>query len=172
MNREQKINKREIKQAVKEILNEEKVTQDQLRLIIREELELQEKLREEKDNPSVVMASNDFLKNKKWKAVGWIALLWIVVLFTSASFSVYSQASNNIINFIIKEEKIVTIMGQVVLFVLSLIILALLIGFDAFIYDRIRKYTKKYAKIATLLIFIYWIKVFVPGFETWLAYLF
>lgn len=30
MNREQKINKREIKQAVKEILNEEKVLQDQL----------------------------------------------------------------------------------------------------------------------------------------------
>lgn len=89
MNREQKINKREIKQAFKEILNEEKVTQDQLRLIVREELELQEKLREEKDNPSVVMASNDFLRNKKWKAVGWIALLWIVVLFTSASFSVY-----------------------------------------------------------------------------------
>lgn len=171
MNREQKLNKREIKQAVKEILNEEKVTQDQLRLIIREELELQEKLREEKDNPSIIKVVDDFVKYRKWKAICWLVALWLVTPFAIGAYMMCLQTSTNIYSYFGSKEPIGTLIVLIGTFILIVIIGGLLIGLNVFLYERVNKYTKKYAKIATILILIYWVKNMVPGFENWLAYL-
>lgn len=83
---------------------------------------LQEKLREEKDNPTVIKVVDDFVKYRKWKAICWLAAFWLVAPFTIGAYMMCLQTSTNIYSYFGGKEPIGTLIVLLGTFFLIVII--------------------------------------------------
>lgn len=130
------IDKNLIKDAIREVLNEQ-ATVDNLKTIYRSTTNKQDEIR--KDD-SLLDKIQKLDRKQALNIIGWYGLLFLIILLSIIAFAILSM----LLGYISKFNKIKNILAFVVLTVLSFLILCLCTWISIWLYSKVERIEKKY----------------------------